>query len=628
MTKLDFSKLLGQRYADIDPLNDKEAPVKERLNMAENMVRNFGMFHYGKSDIIQRLHEIKTDQELLDFCLDVFKIKIPYIAVGEGMQSPGQAFCDAFFGRANYALWWASRGSFKSYGTGLLAVLDALRFNGCDTKILAGSQEQGTHIYNAAATHIGNAKLEHMFRMQRTYTEAITGSSFSVLTASPKSARGHHPVILRMDEVDEIPRDIYNAAINQPMSKNGLKAQLMMTSTMHKPQGLMAEIVDSAPSTGLKVYKWNYLGVTERCNEFDCRKLQFSEKYRGEICPLLGDYVPNKELVSEDERGRLAPAREYVTITGRDHDGEVLEGYYDGSCQGHLRRADGYVPVDDQRAARSRVPKRVWEVENECRRPSQEDMVYDPILLQRGTIENVTWDFSLPSERSWAMVDWGFNNPTAFLLAQERIIEGKPLNTQPYHKCILKEWYWEQRGLNWRIEQIVKILMEHDIHQIYADAENLDALHALREALADKHYECLVRGVPFNRFKDKIIDIIRNDMEQGHWFISETGCPQTIKDLYRLHYKPNTEDVAKENDHGPDAMIAGWRRYINFGDLSRATGADLASIQRGRAQPGAGPGIRGFASNPVVLGADSPVGVSSRNTGGNSRSRRNVNYGI
>ena len=611
MTRVDFSKLLGNRYTE----DQDEQKVKERLDLASSLIRNYGSFQYGKTNLIQELNQITTDEELLAFCKEHFGIDIPYYPVCENHQSPGQAFCDVYFGRAQDALWWASRASFKSFGTGLLAVLDTIRYKGCETKILAGSQEQGSNVYAAAETHIHQAGLDHMITMRRTHSEATTGSTFSVLTASPKSARGPHPQRLKLDEVDEIPRDIFEAAINQPMTKGGIQAQTLMTSTMHKVYGLMSEIIDNSSETGVKVYSWCYKEVTEQCHEPDCRSLTISDRFRGMPCPLLGNKVENIYMLPEDERARLKPAREYVNETGLEEDGSTVPGYYDGSCQGDLRHASGYVSVDDQRAARMRVPKKTWEVENECRRPSQEDMVYDPMLLQRGTVQHIEWDFTLPAERSWGMVDWGFNNPTAFILAQDQVIPGKPTLLKPYHHCLIKEWYWEQRGLNWRVEQMTKIIMEHNIRQIYADAENIDALIALRDSLKMHKYECLVRGVPFNRFKEKLIERIRHDMETGHWFISQDGCPNTLRDLYKLHYRPNTEDVAKENDHGPDAMVAGWRRFIQLGDLQAASGEDLASVGRVRdlMRPGhnLNPSL-GASRQGQMLHDDSPLGVSNR----------------
>src|SRR5690606_11052386 len=170
-----------------------------------------------------------------------------------------------------------------------------------------------------------------------------------------------------------------------------------------------------------------------------CRELVHSEVFRGMPCPLLGKHHELLTDLSEEDRAYIVPAREYVTENGLDLEtGMFLTGYYDGSCQGGLRHSEGFVPVDDQRVARMQVPKRVWEVENECRRPSQEDMVYDPLLLERGTISIIPWDEYLDPERNWAMVDWGFNNPTAMIIAQERVLPSKPLKTHPYHRCLIK----------------------------------------------------------------------------------------------------------------------------------------------------------------------------------------------
>jgi hypothetical protein len=604
----------------------------ERINLFSSMFKNYGDIQLGKTDFVKELRAIKTDAELLAFVKHHFKIHIPYEPVCEDHQSPGQAFCDAFFGRSQTALWWASRASFKSFGTGLLTVLDTLRYDHCETTILAGSEEQGRQVYGAAHRHIYESQLDHMFKLRAQRSTSINGSQFTILTASPKSVRGPHPQRLKLDEVDEIPEEIYAAAVNQPMTKHGVPMQMLMTSTMHRVGGMMSEIVDAAPSTGLKVYKWCYKEVTEKCVEPDCRNLQFSELYRGQPCPLLGNCISRLQDVPEEERARIKPGKDYVVLHPytRDENGDIQPpdlNYYDGSCQGGLRRASGYIPVDAQRAARMRAQKKTWEVENESRRPSQEDMVYDPLFLQRGTITGTEWDYTLPVDRSWAMVDWGFNNPTVMLLAQDMVLPGRKLNSGPYHHVLQKEYYWEQRGLAWRLNEICNILEEHNIRQIYADAENIDALMELRNMLAARKYNCLVRGVPFNRFKDILIDDIRNDMEHGHWFISEENCSQTLRDLYKLHYRKNTEDVAKESDHGPDAMVAGWRRFLRLTEYGTTTGNDLGAVVQVRQL--ANPGRLGQAGSasfgpppaaPLALPAGSPVGATKSK---HRRSRRN-----
>lgn len=627
--KLELTGFLGTPTSDEDDLTEQD---ENRFDLFSSMFKNYGDIQLGKTDFVKELRGIKTDEELLAFVKYHFKIHIPYQPVCEDHQSPGQAFCDAFFNRTPMALWWASRASFKSFGTGLLTVLDTLRYDQCETTILAGSEEQGRQVYNAAHTHIYESNLDKLFRLRAQRSTAMNGSQFTILTASPKSVRGPHPQRLKLDEVDEIPEEIYAAAVNQPMEKHGVPMQMLMTSTMHRVGGMMADIVDRAPDTGMAIYKWCYKEVTKKCIEPDCRNLQFSELYRGQPCPLLGQKIDRLQDLPEDERARIKPGKDYIVLHPytRDEDGNILApdmNMYDGSCQGGLRHADGYISVDAQRAARMRAQKKTWEVENESRRPSQEDMVYDPLHIARGTLAGLEFDWTLPVDRSWAMVDWGFNNPTVMLLAQDRVIPGKPLNGQQYHHAIVQEYYWEQRGLAWRLNEICNIVEQYNIRQIYADAENIDALMGLRDALAERRFNCMVRGVPFNRFKDILIENIRNDMEHGHWFISEQNCSQTIRDLYKLHYRKNTEDVAKEADHGPDAMVAGWRRFLRLSEYGTTTGNDLGAVTQVRqltnpgrlGPPSAALGL-GNGNQPLALPAGSPVGATRAR---HKRTRRN-----
>ena len=53
-------------------------------------------------------------------------------------------------------------------------------------------------------------------------------SNIQILTASSKSVRGAHPQKIKLDEVDEMDPNIYEAALLVPQTKRGIKASVQI----------------------------------------------------------------------------------------------------------------------------------------------------------------------------------------------------------------------------------------------------------------------------------------------------------------------------------------------------------------------------------------------------------------
>lgn len=84
---------------------------------------------------------------------------------------------------------------------------------------------------------------------------------------------------------------------------------------------------------------------------------------------------------------------------------------------------------------------------------------------------------------------------------------------------------------------------------------------ALKKSLG---YKFKYLAVPFNKFKRLTIQHISWMLDRtanDHWprlAISPTGAPRLIEQMERLYYDdPETDRIHKEDDHGPDALIAG-----------------------------------------------------------------------
>ena len=90
---------------------------------------------------------------------------------------------------------------------------------------------------------------------------------------------------------------------------------------MHRPYGLMDQIVQRATANNVPVFRWCLWEVIERC----------PPQRQCHACPLWED------------------------------------------CRGVAKEADGYFPIDDAIAQEQRCDQETWETEMLCRRPSRRE---------------------------------------------------------------------------------------------------------------------------------------------------------------------------------------------------------------------------------------------------------------
>jgi len=219
-----------------------------------------------------------------------------------------------------------------------------------------------------------------------------------VLTQSGRSVRGQRVHRLKCDEVDEFLPEVWQAAQFVTQSGPGsdgewIAAQMEVFSTMHRPFGPMAELVERlsqcrmqnaergmngqgkaaralsgeactpAPHSTLPLLlKWCLWEVIERCPpERSCSR-----------CPLWPD------------------------------------------CEGRAREAEGYFPIADAIAQKSRASREAWEAEMLCRRPRADRRVFADFEPSRH-VAPVAYDPALPLYRA---LDFGYANPFVCLWVQ------------------------------------------------------------------------------------------------------------------------------------------------------------------------------------------------------------------
>lgn len=198
----------------------------------------------------------KDYYELNDFLVQYLNLQVPYKKnCLDNHCAPFQFVGDLILGREHNCLVIGPRGGAKSYNAGLIQWLLGNMYALFDGRILGGSEDQALKSYEAMLDIWERAGIDSKNVLKdefprNKFTHWKTGSQIRILCASQKSVRGPHPTCLTMDEIDEMEHSILTAALQQPMSKNGIDARLIMMSTYHKISGTMARILgDSINST-------------------------------------------------------------------------------------------------------------------------------------------------------------------------------------------------------------------------------------------------------------------------------------------------------------------------------------------------------------------------------------------
>lgn len=212
---------------------------------------------------------IQTDDELWDAVYDQANIRIPRTKVCDNHVAPFKAFADAFFARSRNIVWHASRGfGGKSVLLATLAFMEGVEL-GAAVNLLGGSGEQSQRVHgymtgddtNIPGTfwgHIGAPRHIQIKDPSKRETKLTNGGRIVVLQASTRSVRGPHPQRLRLDEVDEMTTEIFNAATGQTMSARGILAQTVFSSTHQYAVGTFTEVLKIAGEKGWPVYEWCY----------------------------------------------------------------------------------------------------------------------------------------------------------------------------------------------------------------------------------------------------------------------------------------------------------------------------------------------------------------------------------
>lgn len=309
----------------------------------------------------------KTPEELHEWLGAWLDLEVPQEPLIPGHASPMSYLEHAFFeGRGGFGsqevssppdcVVWANRGGGKTFLGAVATLLDLVFKPGIEVRILAGSLDQSkrmhAHLRGLFAMHPFDALVEGKVGERK--LRLTNGSGVELLAQSQASVRGTRVQKLRCDEVELFDPEVWEAAQLVTRSKEidvpgvgpvRVRGAIEALSTMHRPYGLMYELVQEASpdpaSSGLRrrLMKWGVVDVLGSC----------SEARACEGCEL------------EPECGGKAKAS---------------------------GRAPGHISIEDALDLKGRVGSATWEAEMLCLRPTRSGTVLPEFDRRRHVVSD------------------------------------------------------------------------------------------------------------------------------------------------------------------------------------------------------------------------------------------------
>ncbi len=307
----------------------------------------------------------RTPEELARFVEDYFGLCVPRRAMCPHHDSPLDYLTASFFGQEDLLV-WANRGGGKTLLAAAATILDAVFRAPLDIRVLGGSFDQSDRLADYIREMLSAHPQLIVGKFTRQRVELAGGSDIRMLAQSQRAVRGQHVQKIRCDEVDLFDGEVWRAVQFATHSRNGARGSIEVLSTLHRPGGLMQDLVgdcsDPSGSGAFRLIRWCLWDVIERCGP----------ERRCENCALADD------------------------------------------CCGLAREANGYYPIDDAITAKARSSRAAWEAEMLCKGAHREFQVFAEFAPARH-VRPVSWRADWPTYRA---IDFGYRNPFVCLWVQ------------------------------------------------------------------------------------------------------------------------------------------------------------------------------------------------------------------
>ncbi len=524
--------------------------------------------------VAKRLEETnrpETDEELHSFVMDECGLSIPRVGVCEGHCAPFEFMADVYFERGDHdKLAIGNRGSGKTQIMGALHAVNARTKHKYTSCTVGAVEQQSMRAYGFFKELIEREKWGRIVkgRVTMAKTEFAHGGVVEIVTGTITGVNSPHPVLAHFDEVELLRPGVFEEALNMAQSKNGYRAMNVLTSSWKKPRGFVSTLVDDVRKAELggerppyQVYRWCVWETTARCDH-DCDNCPFADVVQGQW---------------EDGTKR--------TFESACKKGSPEEG------KGKLKFTDGFVSVDDALARFRKLPRRIWEAQQESKRPTLEGLIYDVFDQDQHTVER--WD----PDPTFGVIDVGLDfggtvpHGATFWQHLDVEVEHRGRRIPVGAHVLFDEVYVTggnvdfARAINARIDFWRSEHYEFRVESFYGDP----AAKAAREdfaALPSLGAGEAIR-VKFSGGPDTVdpgIAMIRDFMERDLLYADEARCPNWFDEVGGYERSETTGKPVKDADHLMDAMrYRFWTRHAMSRRRLQSDGHGPRSAPRSRA---------------------------------------------
>lgn len=529
----------------------------------------------------------ENDHELHAFVRDECGISIPRNAVCEGHCSPFEFMADVYFERGNTdKLAIGNRGSGKTQIMGALHAISARtkkRYTSCT---VGAVEAQSMRAYGFFRELIQRERWGIIVkgRITMAKTEFAHGGVVEIVTGTITGVNSPHPVLAHFDEVELLRPGVFEEALNMAQSKDGYRAMNVLTSSWKKPKGFVSNLIDEVRKAELggdrppyEVYRWCVWETTERCAH-DCEACPFSDVVKGEW-----EDGTKRTFEAACKRGSPEPG------------------------VGKLKFTDGFVSMDDAIGRFRKLSRRMWEAQQESKRPTLEGLIYDVFDPDLHTVER--WDPDPANGVIDVGLDFGGTVPHGASFWQQLDVEvehrGRRIPVGA-HVCFDEVYVTGgnaefAKAIHARIDFWRAEYPAFQVSAFYGDPaaraarEDFAALPSLGIGEAIR-----VRFSGGNDTVDPGIAMVRDLMEADMVFVDEARCVNWMDEVGGYERSETTGKPVKDADHLMDGMrYRFWTRQA----MKRRRNVGDGSGPQGLARPRAVISQEdGRAWNPEALG--------------------------
>lgn len=205
-------------------------------------------------------------------------------------------------------------------------------------------------------------------------------AKLEIVVCTPKGANSLHVPFFCVDEVDLANPQAYEEAKMIPTAdhRTGTAAITVLTSTRKYAYGLVQNEIDKAPQSGLKIYHWNILDISRKCEE---------DRHHPEK-PRIPVFINKEDL-------RVAKPAEYARLTPEDQSKYAPHDAFDGCinncsllamCRGRLATVAQNPKFPQASSLQKPVTHLIGQFKSVdpqaalaqllCRKPSQTGLIY------------------------------------------------------------------------------------------------------------------------------------------------------------------------------------------------------------------------------------------------------------